>query len=200
MFFVVDVETSGLTPWTGQILSVAIVPVTEDGLVLDTHFYERIMHSSKDPRDIPESMRTDTNRFWAEQDPEILDEAFNYYPRVHPVDARQHIIDWVQSVEADKSQRFIAANPVAFDKMWLESLYRQTYDEKWPFHYRCLCLRSMRFGLELDTVEYGSAKGAQKPVRPHHALDDAYSEAADLSFLIKMKRTMHVDLIENPSQ
>lgn len=195
MFFVVDVETSGLTPWTGQLLSVAIVPVTQEGeVLLDSVFYERLMHTVRDPREIPEDVLTDTNRFWLDQPDDVISEAFSKYPRVHPIDCRTYIKRWVEEIEPDKSQRFIAANPSAFDKMWLESLYGQEYDSMWPFHYRSLCLRSFRFGLELSETVFGSRKGAQESAIPHHAREDAIAEALDLSYLIELKRSMNDEI------
>lgn len=190
MFFVVDVETSGLTPWTGQLLTVGIVPVTEFGEIReeDTRYW-KLAHFARDPRLIEEHHLTDTNKFWLEQQEDVIDEAFSFRngDRIKNWDFRKELNDYVNEVEPNKSKRFIAANPVAFDKMWLESAYNEFYDKEWPFHYRCLCIRSLRYGLEFEETEYGSAPGAQKSEIPHHAMYDALAEAVDLSYLLKLK-------------
>jgi DNA polymerase III epsilon subunit-like protein len=202
MFFVVDVETSGLTPWSGgQLLSLGIVPVTEDGEVMkdpENHLYLKLTHTAKPPLYIHSEDRTDTDKFWVnvfnsydgsvEHNP--YTEAFvDTFRHTLPI-AQLIIRDYVDKIEPDKSKRFIAANPVAFDKMWMEYLYGDRYDNYWPFHYRCLCLRSLRYGLEPE-VEYGSRKGAQKSEVEHHALFDARGEAADLAYLINLKKDIH---------
>lgn len=188
MFFVVDVETSGLTPWTGELLTVGICPVDEEGRIYDDDaLYLRLVHVARDPREIPEEDRTSTNKFWADQLEGVINEAYNTYPRVHIVEAREHIIRYVSRIEPNASNRFIAANPVAFDKMWLEYLYGAEFDEKWPFHYRALCLRSMRFGLNNDPV-FGSGRSNFKPVIAHHGLYDAIAEAYDLQEMINAKQ------------
>lgn len=190
MFFVVDVETSGLTPWTGELLSVGIVPVTEFGEIepdIENHFYSRVVYQGANIHYISEENMTPTQKWWLEQDYVVRDEAWNGYPRTHLYKLRNAINEYVERIEPDKSKRFIAANPVAFDKMWLESVYAQEYNKLWPFHYRCLCLRSMRYGLEFEETEYGSAKGAQESQVPHHAYHDALAEAYDLKHLIELK-------------
>lgn len=194
MFFVVDVETTGLTPWTGNLLTVAIVPVSEEGDIVEEDFYyRRLNHHAVDPRIIqelrPEDL-TDTHKFWLDQEPSTIDEAYNKAPRISGIMMRQEISRYVSRIEPDKSKRFLAANPAAFDKMWLESLYGPNYNEEWPFHYRNLCLRSFRYGLEVSNV-YGSSKGAQESEVPHHALHDAIAEARDLVYLLNLKRRIH---------
>lgn len=199
MFFVVDVETSGLTPWTGELLTVGIVPVMETGEIIDEDYlYIRLVHLAKNPIMITEAELTDTHKFWLDQDVEVRNEAFEQYPRHSFWDAREIISNYVKRMEPDASKRFIAANPVAFDKMWLEYLWSTDY-ESWPFHYRCLCLRSMRYGLEVDSVEYGSAKGNHESEVPHHGLHDAIAEAKDLQDMIYAKRSISASLDDFPN-
>lgn len=190
MFFVVDVETSGLTPWTGELLSVGVVPVRESGEILpeQDHYYARLTYRGKNLHILDPMQYTDTQKWWSEQPREVRSEAWDKYPRVNPYMFRRELADYVESIEPEKSNRFIAANPVAFDKMWLEAAYDYEYDRLWPFHYRCLCLRSMRFGIEWEETTYGSRSGAQQPTLPHHAYHDAVAEAADLQYLINQKK------------
>lgn len=193
MFFVVDVETSGLTPWSGKLLSVGIQAVDEqERSLVGEVFYERIEYNGPNPHKVDARFRNNTEQFWAEQHgTEAYEEAFIRPGRINRIELMDKIDTYVNSIEPDKNKRFIAANPVAFDKMWLESMYGWRYDQRWPFHYRCLCLRSFRYGLEA-ALDFGSRKGAQEPLIPHHAMYDAISEAQDLVYLLSMKvGTLH---------
>lgn len=184
MFFVVDVETSDTEPWKGELLSVGIVGVTEDGEI-DDGLYLRLKHSAF----LPAHNRTSTQEFWAwqaEDNPEAYYEAFLEPDRVSIKEGMLNILDYVTGLEPDENKRFVAANPVAFDKMWLQWAFHQV-GVTFPFHYRCLCLRSMRFGLEDDST-FGSRKGTQKPKVEHHAYNDAIAEAFDLQEMINKKK------------
>ncbi len=189
MFFVVDVETSGLTPWSGELLTIGIQAVTETGEIVGTPFYRKIKNNALKPRGLRAMGKelTSTQEFWADQPDYVYEAAYgeNHYAFSHQ-QVIKDIADYVAAIEPDKQQRFIAANPVAFDKMWLESMYGTDYDEFWPFHYRCLCLRSMRYGLEPE-LTFGSRSGSHSSEFPHHAMFDAVSEAHDLVELIQMK-------------
>jgi hypothetical protein len=187
MYFVTDVETSGLTPWNGELLTIGIQPVTEQGDVLvGENLYIRLSHLARDPRLIPEVNQTDTNKFWLDQEAEIIEEAFGFrQERTAPLTACFIIKEWMEQIEPEWNQRFIVANPIAFDKMWMEYLYASR-EVPVPFHYRCLCLRSMRFGLEATQV-FGSAHGNHESEKPHHGLYDAIGEAWDLADMINEK-------------
>lgn len=201
MFFVVDVETSGLTPWSGQLLTIGIQAVSQEGELVGNVFYRRLKHTAPHPLRMKAIgyKLTPTYEFWADQDSDVMDEAYSYKPgsatRISHKDLVADIATYLDEIEPDKSKRFIAANPVAFDKMWLEYVYGEDYDRNWPFHYRCLCLRSLRFGLEPETT-FGSSSGNQKSEIPHHAYYDVLAEALDLIDLINLKRDTHYHLDE----
>ena len=193
MFFVVDFETSGLTPWTGSPLTIGVVPVDQDGNILSARFYERFTHREDEPMTLFDSQAymTDTEQWWCSDavPNEAYLEAWVKQPRLPRAEVLTQLCNWVEFNTPVGESAFVAANPSFFDKMWLEYLFADTGIAN-PFHYRTLCLRSMRFGLEHEDETFGSSKGAQEPVIEHHALYDAEAEAQDLSNLIKMKKNL----------
>jgi len=189
MFFVVDVETSGLNPWNGQLLTVGICPVTEEAEVLyEETLYIELMHSKLDPREAKKKgySVSDTYEFWLGQEDSVIDAAFNGTDKITKGLACTQIQLYMEALAPEYSQRFLAANPVKFDAMWLEYLFASCERDN-PYHYRGLCLRSMRFGLD-DDPTFGSVKGDHESKIPHHALHDAIAEANDLSKMITKKR------------
>jgi hypothetical protein len=186
-FFSVDVETSGLTPGTGALLTVGIQPVSwsapGDGPLaygasfMPTSLYVRIDRSFELGSWKPGNPTFD---WWADQSDEARGEAFADTSLVrHPAEtAAAMISEFVRSTEGTPDQRVFVANPVAFDKMWLVSLFDEAEVED-PFHYRSLCLRSMKFGLR-PRSKWGSDRENHEPVIPHHALHDAVAQAHDL--------------------
>jgi hypothetical protein len=185
MFFVIDFETSALDPWNGQPLTLGIVPVTMFGEILPIDFY-----CEWDVEDMPQwefpANLTDTESWWNEKR-KVDDPAFAAaWLRANPVYSNQQILDdideFVHATEPDKNQRFMCANPAAFDVMWMNYIY-SLEGRLHPFHYRNLCLRSMRFGIEYGgNPEFGNARDEHEldGYIPHHALWDAKMEAIDL--------------------
>ena len=57
-----------------------------------------------------------------------------------------------------------------------------------PFHYRSLCLRSMKFGMR-PRSEWGNDREDHKPAIPHHALWDARAQALDLVQMLAERDT-----------
>jgi len=190
MFFVVDVETSNLSPWhpDGYLLSVGIVPVTQTGDIRYKDYFYGKLQADLPPEwyddDLP--TKNETLIWWRQQDIAAQDEAYRAIKaRGTLSDIALQITTYVEEIEPDKSQRYIAANPVAFDKMWMEYLFGVTRQE-FPFHYRCLCLRSMKFGIT-DEPEFGSDRSGHEPDFPHVAWSDAFAEAKDLQDMIDFK-------------
>lgn len=184
-FFSVDVETSGLTPDSGVLLTVGI-HVVRDGALTHESLYVRIDRSY--------SLREwETGKgsydWWQEQDQRVKDEAFysddlvRHDPRV----AAMMIAEFVTSAELQPEGRVFVANPVAFDKMWMTTLFDETGVPD-PFHYRSLCLRSMKFGMR-PRSEWGNDREDHKPAIPHHALWDARAQALDLVKMLAERDT-----------
>lgn len=181
-FFSVDVETSGLTPANGLLLTVGIQPVVYDGtgwVLSDGSFYVRI-----DRGDLADSDHwqpgVGTHDWWAEQSEEARGEAWEDRSLVRHGDivAARMVAEYVTTLEPHAESRVFVANPVAFDKMWVTTLFDDTGVPD-PFHYRSLCLRSMKYGLR-PRSPWGSDRETHAPKVPHHALYDAQAQALDL--------------------
>lgn len=183
-FFSVDVESSGLTPGTGELLTIGIHVVDFKGLhplLLHDSFYVRIdkAHALRDWM-----AGNPTFDWWAEQSEEARGEAFadDSLVRHSQLTAARMLVEFVTTLEPLAEQRVFVANPVAFDKMWLTTLFDSTRVAD-PFHYRSLCLRSMKFGLRRDS-RWGSDRETHEPALPHHALSDAHAQALDLVVML----------------
>jgi hypothetical protein len=203
VFFSVDVETTHTDPTKGKLLSVGIQPVLwRQGepaqLIAQRQFYMRLNQTSHyaewfatltDP--------TSTLSWWLKQDPRVQDEAFRdeALERHSVVTVATRMADFVEQVCDDIGEdiplkhRVFCANPVVFDKAWIDAMWAEAMDEwelltyDYPFHYRALCLRSMGFGLRVgdgwDT--WGRTHQADLP---HHALSDAWAQALDLKEML----------------
>jgi hypothetical protein len=203
MFFVIDFETSALTPWEGIPLTLGIVPVTQDGDILtdSTGYFEFPILADYVPDwNYPGNFDPgSTNAFWhnlfMEESP-AFDAAWGidndrtilsvgwYNERLQ--ETVSNINYYLSSVEEVKMERFLCANPISFDKMWMDSLFAK-FQLPAPYHYRSLCLRSMRYGLQYKFDRtYGSARSNHQPTVEHHALDDALAEAKDLVELMEI--------------
>jgi hypothetical protein len=199
MFFVTDFETSSLTPWDEgepRPLTVGIVPVTLAGDILtEETFYARFPIYNFPDWHMPGNL-TDTERFWlgVKNEDEAGEEVFNeawlreletqedYY------DVMERLTEYIDAF-GTPGENFIVANPGHFDFMWMQWVYAFT-GLKSPFHYRVLCLRSMKYGLDYgNDPTFGSARGKQS-AHPHHALYDAIAEAEDLVDLMVQSRGM----------
>ena len=195
-FFSVDVETSGLTPATGYLLTVGIKPVAWDGkrwALADGSLYVRIDRTAELEHCTPWNAGAGTAAWWAEQDQRVQDEAFadTTLLRHDPLIAARMIAEYVEGLESCAEDRAFVANPVAFDKMWLTELFDETGVDD-PFHYRSLCLRSMKYGLRPRSA-WGSDRETHAPELPHHALSDAIAQAQDLVDMLA-ERDMPADV------
>ena len=184
-FFNVDVETSALTPWEGYLLTVGIQPVRYTphlgAEMLADRFYVRIDRTDElSFSQWDEPGRSETYEWWVNQSAAAQDEAFRDLSLVRhdPETAAMMTVEFVAGVEPDPKQRIFVANPVAFDKMWLDELFASTGIAN-PFHYQSLCLRSMKFGLRPNSA-WGSTRDNHDPEIPHHAFHDAHAQALDL--------------------
>jgi hypothetical protein len=184
-FFSVDVESSALTPWEGHLLTVGIQIVQPDGSFGD-RLYVRIDRTDlvwlADGR--MDGFSEDTGLWWAQQAVDVQGEAFGdpTLLRHTPVTAARMIYEFVVDHEPDDEGRVFVANPVAFDKMWVDSLFAETGVAN-PFHYRSLCLRSMKFGMRPASA-WGDDRTEHRSTVPHHALHDAIAQARDLSDML----------------
>lgn len=104
------------------------------------------------------------------------------------------LYEYVTQLEPDPSQRCFVANPVSFDKPFIERMFnrynvtaqfgRSRLED--PFHYRSLCLRSMSFG-QTRMQPWGSDRTNHEPEFRHHALSDAKAQAKDLVRLLRQR-------------
>jgi hypothetical protein len=177
-FFSFDVETTATVVEAGELLTVGCVPVVRaaDGWVkFPQHFYMRL--------DTP--TRVTVERFsslawWREQSDEVRAEAYQDRDllRFDRATTAKALAEWMAFVEPVWERRIFTANPVSFDKPWIDKLYYWA-DRDLPYHHRSLCLRSMKFGID-PTVGYGSDRTTHQSLLPHHALADADAQAQDL--------------------
>jgi DNA polymerase III epsilon subunit-like protein len=198
VYFSVDVETSGLLPSNGELLTVGAVAVTASGHIID-QFYVRIdrkvmLHESWYNENLPP--QSETQEWWRSQDAFVKAEAYGGVKlERHPISTAAHMFrNWVISVGGDDAKnRIFVANPVSFDKMWISAMFMATQMND-PFHYRTLCLRSMAFGKDKDVTDFHSNDlRSNRPTHPHHALSDAYAQAQDLLELLGLPATDPLD-------
>jgi hypothetical protein len=198
VYFSVDVETSGLLPSNGELLTVGAVAVTASGHIID-QFYVRIdrkvmLHESWYNENLPP--QSETQEWWRSQDAFVKAEAYGGVKlERHPIGTAAHMFrNWVISVGGDDAKnRIFVANPVSFDKMWISAMFMATQMND-PFHYRTLCLRSMAFGKDKDVTDFHSNDlRSNRPTHPHHALSDAYAQAQDLLELLGLPATDPLD-------
>jgi len=192
-FFSVDVETTHTSPTRGSVLTVGIQVVdTQDDRWDKYHMTSQTLYCRIDRTDYyPTWFRTLTDpdstlSWWLKQNDEAQAEAFRdvTLERMKPGDAADIITDFVVRNQPDPKRRVFVANPVSFDKPWVDTLFEEVemldaYPARNPFPHRTLCLRSMRFGLQAGNG-WGPERVNHDPVIPHHALSDAIAQARDL--------------------
>ena len=195
MFFVVDVETSNQNPWMpdAYLLSVGIVPVTQEGEVLfNNYFYARIQ-SYLPAEWFVDSLPTENETLiWWRQQPQYAKEEAYSSPnalRYSMHEVARSMARYLETVEPTFDQRFLVANPSWFDMLWIQHLFGST-GVQMPFHHRALCLRSMKFGINTDDPVFGSERDGHKPEFEHVAWSDAFAEAKDLQDMIQFKQSI----------
>lgn len=202
-FFSVDVETSDtrLGASMAHLLTIGVQPVVWEPRktpeMLADRFYVRVDHPLKGwPTMDASEAQTDTHRWWLEQSEEARNEAYADTSLLrHPRHIAAKMLDeFCRDHEADAARRIFVANPVAFDKPWIDLLMAESGIDG-TFHYRSLCLRSMKFGLRISS-EWGSDRENHQPVIPHHAYWDAKAQALDLIDMLNERDAAK----ESPSQ
>lgn len=189
-FFSVDVETSATDPWNGWLLTIGIQPIHyvphQEPILLVERLYVRIDRTDElSTTRWDQPGRSDTYQWWTQQDERAQDEAFRDLTLVRhePETAAMMVAEFVASLEDDPNHRIFVANPVSFDKPWLDELFAATGIPN-PFHYQSLCLRSMKFGLRPKS-SWSATRDNHNPTIPHHAFHDAYAQALDLVAMLK---------------
>lgn len=200
-YFVVDVETTDLSPLNGHLLTVGIVVVrmhsieTSSGRYVDipimreeerVHIaidqsanYEKWFLTVLDP--------ASTFSWWLKQSRAAQDAAWRdaSIPRMSEREAARAIIDFAIQHEPDKDRRVFTANPASFDYPWIDALFTKV-DMGNPFPHRTLCLRSLRYGI-CRLNQWTPERTIHAPVIPHHALEDAIDEAFDLIDILQIR-------------
>lgn len=192
MFYSVDVESGNTRHVPGALLSIGAVAITEDTLQVVDKFYVNLAYDEK-------AFDEDTIQWWeSEEDPKEEDvkiQAFAWdQNRLHPFAAGVQFAEWVKSCTPEGEQSYFVANPVSFDLGWVNLLF-DSWGIMTPFHYRALCLRSMRFGItggnfgKSRSVDEGYPELDPSPnLKPHHALYDAEAQGYDLINMMKFLR------------
>lgn len=187
-FFSVDVETSGQTLCKGRLLTVGVVAVTQNPVgrwgINPNWFYARVDALVTVPLD---ERPWDSMFWWGQQDPCVQAEAFADRDLVRhpPLTVAKLLHEYVVEIEPQWDQRVFVANPVSFDKPWIDDLMASNGLPP-LFHYRSLCLRSMKFGM-VPSPEYGGDRDTHPSRVPHHAMWDAHAQAEDLIDMLEAK-------------
>jgi hypothetical protein len=186
-FFSVDVETTSTNPFDGHLLSVGIQPVTFNPATLNASllpdkFYVRIdcYRDLEIEGWFDGTSNSPTYQWWMEQNAEARADSWENTALVRhsAATAAAMMQEWVCEVEPNSRDAIFVANPVSFDKPWVDRLCSETGIIS-PFHYQSLCLRSMKFGLRHGSA-WVSTRDNHDPKIPHHAFHDAYAQALDL--------------------
>lgn len=179
-YFSVDVETTATTVIPRGLLSIGVKVVNED-LSEGSEFYKVIRY--------PDGLVWDnsTLQWWITQDLTIFNEALN--GGIDEDEVAFALRTFVQTNTASDQKAIFVANPVAFDKPWIDQLFLRTNIDN-PFDYRSLCLRSMHFGLRQviwggDRETWGEFNIPSE--LPHHALYDAKAQAKELIAMLKAR-------------
>lgn len=189
-FFSVDVETTHTSPTQGHLLTIGIQIVETRDDRWDSYHLTDSLYCRVDRTDIyPEWFQTLTDpastlSWWLKQNDEAQAEAFREMrlTRHSAGEVADVITDFVVRAQPAPTRRVFVANPVSFDKPWVDALFEEArgpFRPSNPFPHRTLCLRSMRFGLQPGN-EWGPERVNHNPAIPHHALSDAIAQAEDL--------------------
>lgn len=189
-FFSVDVETSDTDLADGELFTIGVQPVRwsfgRAPELVNDRFYVRLEHTLLGWPTMDESeAKTATHRWWLEQSDAARGEAYENTALVrHPADVAARMLhEYCVGHEEFPEERIFVANPVAFDKPWIDRLLSGAGIEG-TFHYRSLCLRSMKFGLRPGS-SWGGDREARAPFIPHHAYWDARAQAEDLIDMLR---------------
>lgn len=196
-YFSVDVETTATVVRPRGLLSIGVKVVHED-LSEGPEFYSPVWY--------PEGLDwdEDTLRWWMTVEPETyeasrpnVDQDYKLWDFQSEIVA-YHLMEFVQTNTAQDTKSIFVANPIAFDKPWIDHLFASHADQvKNPFDYRSLCLRSMHFGLE-PNLSWGGDRETWGDFNvpsevPHHALYDAKAQAQELILMLKARDNVASD-------
>jgi hypothetical protein len=193
MFYSLDVEASSTSPFSGELLTVGIVAVDSNGYIYNTlTFYMRLdVRLSKEWYNPELPTHNETLKWWRDQAEDVRGEAYEnrHLTRTSEREVCDELTAYFVQTCPDKNERFLVANPIAYDKPWIDKMFARQ-DLEVPYHYRSLCLRSMKFGLDPQPI-FGSDRTTNLPGNAHHALSDAIAQAKDLQDMIHVKRERH---------
>lgn len=178
----VDIETTGGTPYNGEMISLGAVvlqgPVTD----LEVPDIDSSWCFQRNLQRVNGRTEAGTMKWW-EQYPLQLSLALD--DAIHPKQACQEFVEFLESFE---TKVIFAAWPAAFDWAFV-NCYLWHYVGRNPFGYSPFCIKNYALG-QFNNVEaiLGSRKDAELPdwlvVTPeelglteHLALDDAYAQA-----------------------
>jgi len=170
VYFSVDVETSGLNPFMAehQLLSVGAQAVDESGEWIG-QWYTPLANAG--------TWDDGTREWWMQQNDTAKAEIFDVVG-ADPTTAALWFVDWVSGLT---DHAVFVANPCTFDHSWVLRWLTEC-DQKMPFDYRTLCLRSADWGR--NPGPWGLKRNGHVPTVPHHALHDAQAQAQDLVDLL----------------
>lgn len=188
-YFCVDVETSALRTWEGDLLTIGCTVVDAKGNVVDD-FYRRIdvlLHPSWYDESMPAI--SETQKWWREQNQIAKDEAYMDRSRERKpakVVAKE-FYNFVTSFGNDWNDRRFVSDPDKFDWVWTDWLLSQD-NRPDPFWYHGIDMYSVRLG-SIAAKRGGRYKGkldlkkrheTNVAAIPHHALSDSFALARDL--------------------
>lgn len=186
IYYSVDVEATSTNTTDGVLLSVGVVVVREYdyGLKCCETFYARVNQPGVIDHGAAEAKvwNPETLDWWLTQEaesPEAFGEVFNRHLVRHDHDVVARMLsEFVHETGgSERMCRVFVANPASYDWQWIDRLFCSAGIET-PFSYRTLCLRSAAWGHK--TTDLAKSIRTTKPLRPHHALDDAAAQAQDL--------------------
>lgn len=188
-YFCVDVETSALRTWEGDLLTIGCVVVDAKGNVVDD-FYRRLT-VDLDPSWYNEALPavSETQKWWREQDEMAKMEAYkdDFRQRLPAPIVARLFYNFCVGYGVDWTERVFVASPDKFDWVWTDWLL-STARLPDPFWYHGIDIWSMNHGAAAQR-RTGKAKGKIKLDKrftthdaaiPHHALSDAFAQAQDL--------------------
>lgn len=166
----VDLETLDVKP-SATILSLGAVkfnPFSKDEPYDELYFKILIDDQDRLGRTTSDS----TIKWWSEQDPEIMEEAFNQDGAITVEEALKRLNKWVVGVDELWGQGY------GFDFTMLEDLYRTTgHPIPWQF-WQISDSRTITKRMDVDP-----RKAMQKGL--HHALADAYYQAKSIQIIFE---------------
>lgn len=169
----IDVETTGLNPWTGdKLLEVAALVTDVDLNLLDDHGYHAVVfHENRDQvrniaSDYVKEMH-DTNGLW--------DKVVG--PDAVPLTIiDRELLEYIQRFAPDERSARLAGNSVRLDANFIDRYLPKVASH---LHYRILDVSSLSFEAQIQGVEVYHKRGT------HRAMDDIRESIEELKYLRK---------------